>query len=555
MTRRAAGLAAMLLAAVTACGGGDDGSGEDAAGSDPATTPAAAGATVCYTAARDGAGGAAGVAFADATDELGLGQPLAGLYGHATAVGDVDDDGWPDLFVGSFSDKREAGAESATGDRLLLGGPDGFRVDESFPRQEGRTSGAAFADLDGDGDLDLVIARNHRPSPAGRAPSVMLRNDDGRFTVAADVDAERGLRSVGVLDYDRDGRLDLFLVEDRFSGGSSVLLRNQGDFRFSDATAGAGLPDDVHGLGVAAAELSGDDWPDLFVAGSNRLFVNDGAGAFREGDSDVFAWRTYGEEDDAAGVAVGDVNRDGRSDLVVGQHYNSTLDGGVEVPVRLYLNEGAGADRAPRFRDVTEQAGLVGLPTKAPHVEIADLDADGWPDILTTASADDGAGPAVFRHLGVEDGVPRFEAPEGTGNPRYWIAGATFDADRDGRLDVFLVEFDQTRTSLLLRGDGDTAHWLGAQVGPAGTGGVGATVEIYRPGGLDDESELLGSREISASTGNASGSLPAASFGLGDADSVDLRVRLPGDRKPLELRDVPADRLVDAGGDDPACTG
>ena len=547
-------LAPMVMAAVAACGGGEAGTSREAAGSDTAA-PSAARAAVCYSAPRDDPGGAEGVAFADATDDLGLAQPLAGLYGHATAVGDVNDDGWPDLFVGSFSDKREAGAESATGDRLLLGSPDGFRLDESFPRQEGRTSGAAFADLDGDADLDLVIARNHRPSEAGRAPSVVLRNDDGRFSIAAEVDTERGLRSVGVLDYDHDGRLDLFLVEDRFSGGSSVLLRNEGGLRFSDATADAGLPDDVHGLGVAAAELSGDDWADLFVAGSNRLFVNDGAGRFREGDSEVFAWETYGDEDDPAGVAVGDVNRDGRSDLVVGQHYNSTLDGGVEVPVRLYLNDGAGTDGAPRFRDVTEQVGLVGLPTKAPHVEIVDLDTDGWPEILTTASANDGAGPAVFRPLGVEDGMPLFEAPEGTGNARYWIGGATFDADRDGRLDVFLVEFDQTRTSLLLHGDGDSAHWLAAQIGPAGTGGVGATVEIYRSGGLGDATELLGSREISASSGNASGSLPAASFGLGDVDSVDLRVRLRGDRKPLGLRDVPADRLVDVAGTDAACTG
>ncbi|MGH8984757.1 MAG: CRTAC1 family protein, partial [Acidimicrobiia bacterium] len=412
----------------------------------------------------------------------------------------------------------------------------------------------APGDLDGDGDLDLVIARNHRPNQAGRAPSVVLRNDDGRFTVATDLDAERGLRSVGVLDYDHDGDLDLFLVEDRFSAGSSVLLRNDGDFRFTDATTDAGLPEDVHGLGVAAADLSGDGRPDLFVAGSNRLFVNDGDGAFREGDSDVFSWETFGEEDDPAGVAVGDVNRDGRADLVIGQHYNSTLDDGVEVPVRLYLNEGNDGSAVPRFRDVTVEAGLVGLPTKAPHVEIVDVDADGLPDILTTASANDGTGPAVFRQVGIEDGVPRFEAPEGTGNPRYWIAGATLDADRDGRLDVFLVEFDQTRTSLFLRGSGDTAHWLGVELGPAGTGGVGARVEVYRSGGLGDGSELVGAREISASTGNASGSLPVATFGLGNTDSVDVRVRLPGDRAPVELRDVPADRLVDVAGDS-ACAG
>ncbi|MGH8984009.1 MAG: FG-GAP repeat protein, partial [Acidimicrobiia bacterium] len=235
-------LAPIVLAAVAACGG-SDGSDPDASGSDTPASAAPAGAAVCYTAPRDGGGGAEGIAFTDATEELGLAQPLAGLYGHATAVGDVDGDGWPDLFVGSFSDKREAGAASATGDRLLLGGPEGFRPDESFPRQEGRTSGAAFADLDDDGDLDLAVSRNHRDDPRGRAPSVVLRNDDGHLTIATELDATRGGRSLGVLDYDDDGRLDVILVEDRFTGGSSVLLHNDGDLRFSDATAESGLPD------------------------------------------------------------------------------------------------------------------------------------------------------------------------------------------------------------------------------------------------------------------------------------------------------------------------
>jgi enediyne biosynthesis protein E4 len=528
-------LAALLLVAA-AC---SDGSSSGTADTSAASSPEVSGAGVCYEARRAGDGGA--LAFSDATTERGLAESLAGMYGHATAVGDANGDGWPDLFVGSF--------DGVGADRLLLGGPDGFRPDNSFSLPPGRTSGAAFADLDDDDDLDLVLARNHRDNPSGRAPSVALRNTDGRLTVAGELDAQRGARSVGVLDYDDDGRLDVMLVEDRFSGGSSVLLHNDGDLRFSDATTTAGLPGNVHGLGIATADLSADGRPDVFVAGSNRLFVNEG-GSFREVEGD-FEWETFGDEDDVAGVAVGDVNRDGRPDLVVGQHYNSTVDRGTEVPIRLYLNQGTDDAGDPEFRDVTEEAGLVPLPTKAPHVEIVDLDADGRPDLLTTASADDGTRPAVFRNLGGE-GVPRFEAPAGLGSDRYWIAGATFDADRDGRLDVFLVEFDRERTSVLLGNDSDTAHWLAVQTGPAGADSVGATVEVYRAGGLGDGSQLLGAREVTASTGFSSGSLPIAAFGLGDATDVDVRVQM-ADGDPVEVRAVATDRLINVGIRDPVC--
>ena len=544
MRRGALTFTAVLLV-TAACDGGSSPEGTSASATAPTVSSSReqsdpSGMGTCYEARRAGNGG--GLVFADATAALGLADPLAGMYGHATAVGDTNGDGWPDLFVGSF--------DGVGSDRLLLGGPGGFRPDDSFSLPPGRTSGAAFADLDDDGDLDLVLARNHRDNPRGRAPSVVLRNTDGRLTIAAELDAERGARSVGVLDYDADGRLDLLLVEDRFSGGSSVLLHNDGDLRFSDATADAGLPDDVHGLGVATVDLSGDGRPDVFVAGSNRLFVNEGR-SFREVDGD-FEWEAFGDEDDVAGVAVGDMNRDGLPDLVVGHHYNSTVDRDTEVPIRLYLNQGTDGSGDPEFRDVTEEAGLVPLPTKAPHVEIVDLDADGWPDLLTTASASDGNRPAVFRNLGVEDGVPRFEAPTGLGSDRYWIAGATFDADRDGRLDVFLVEFDQERTSVLLRNDGDAGHWLGVQVGPAGADGIGASVEVYRSGGLGDATQLVGTREITASTGFSSGSLPIATFGVGDATDVDLRVQV-GDGEQVELQAVATDRLIDIGAADPAC--
>lgn len=567
MTRRVVTAVVALVMVVAACGG-DDGDSERASpqpsvptSAPPATTATTASTapststggrvTACYSAPRAGAGG--GVGFRDATEERGLVEPLTGMYSHAVAPGDVNGDGWTDLFVGHFADRpadvyRERGATGPAPDRLLLGGPEGFHVDETFPEMRGRTSGAAFADFDGDGDLDLALSRNVSDNTqVGRTPSVVLRNDGGRFVEARELDDRRGGRSLGVFDYDADGRLDLFLVEDRFAVGSSALYRNTGDLEFADVTEDVGLPAGVDGLGVAATDLDGDRRPDLFVAGSNRLFVNVDGERFREVDNDVFRWPTFGDEDDVAGVATGDFDGDGRVDLVVGQHYNSTLDGDRSVSVRLYANEGDAVGQ-PRFRDVTDAAGLVGLPTKAPHVEVVDFDADGRLDILTTASADEGRKPAVFRGLGVESGVPRFATPDGLGSDQYWVTGATDDFDRDGRLDVFLVDYEPARPSRLLAGDTDAGHWLAVGVGGSGTRGIGSRVEVFPAGALGDDAQRMGERVITAATGFAAGSAPVARFGLGDATAVDVRVHPPGG-EPIDLPELDADQLVlvDAG--------
>ncbi len=131
------------------------------------------------------------IRFANATASWGADAPLRGMLAHAVATGDVNGDGWTDVFVGTFADRpaaeyRVRGADGPAPDRLLLGGPAGFRLDSGFPETRGRTSGAAFADLDGDGNLDLVIARNVRDVERGRAPTEILRNEGGgRFARAA----------------------------------------------------------------------------------------------------------------------------------------------------------------------------------------------------------------------------------------------------------------------------------------------------------------------------------------------------------------------------------
>jgi enediyne biosynthesis protein E4 len=495
---------------------------------------------VCW--AADPRPGSSEISFVDATAEAGLLEPLKGFYGHAAAWGDVNGDAKPDLFVGTFADRPEEeyqmrGAPGPAPDRLLVNGPDGFQVDSGFPELFGRTSGAAFADLDGDADLDLVVSRNTRSSGRGSRLTEILRNESGRFSVVEDSGIPEDLvgRSVAVLDFDRDGLLDLFVAEDRWRGGSSALLRNAGGLRFADATGAAQLPVDVHGLGVAAADLNDDGHQDLFVAGSNRMFISNKDGTFREVDNEVFLWETFGEEDDVSGVSVGDLNRDGRPDIVLGHHYNSTLDFDEQVPVRVYLQTRPTEAGDPHFEDVTEVAGLPGLPTKAPHVEINDFDNDGLPDILTTASASDGTRPVVFRNAGLDDGVPRFVTPGGLGDPQYWITGPSTDVDRDGLLDVLLVEWEPALPSLLFRNETGSGNWLTVSVGPQLGTGVGARVSVYEPGELGRPDGLIGMREITASQGYSSGQAAEAHFGLGPADVVDVRIELPnGETTDLE---------------------
>jgi hypothetical protein len=497
------------------------------------------------------------LAFADATDALGLTAPLTGMMGHAAAVADVDGDGWVDLFVGTFADRPAAeyavrGATGPSPDRLLLGGPDGFHVDDTFPGTTGRTTAAAFADLDGDGDPDLAIARNFRRGDVGSAPSLVFRNDGGRLVEAGELATDTmSARAVVPIDLDGDGHLDLVVLADRFgSSETSRIFKGDGRLGFTDATAAFALPADVVGLGAAAADLTGDGWPDLVVvgeAGRNRLFVNDGKGKLREDTGADLDWPTYGKEDDTSGVAVADLDRDGRLDVVIGHHYTSTLDFGQRVPVRVYRNERTGTDGMPVLQDVTDQTGIPGFATKAPQVDIADFDDDGWPDILVGASAGGGTAPGVLRHVGVEGGVPRFEPVAGFGDPQYWVTGATFDADHDGRLDVFMVEFDATKPSPFWRGTGPAGHWLDVTGAP-----IGSVVEVYEAGGLGQPDRRLGARPVVANTGYGSGSLTDTWFGLGGATTADVRIVRPFGAEPVDLPGLAADRAVTATGA-PSC--
>jgi len=527
------------------------------------------------------AGGQYPFAFRDVTAEAGLLPHIAGIRSHAAAWGDVDGDGWIDLYVGNFQ------TEGNKPNLLLRNSQGKFRLDDQeHLRLSARSSGAVFADLDNDGDLDLYVSNLSGGSSGAQAtPCALFRNDGGgRFTdisrASGACPAEFRGRSVTVLDFDGDGELDLLLGESVSYGSSrrSRLMRNQGKLRFDDVSDAAGLPAGIPGMGVAAADVNNDGWPDIFLAadeGGNRLLVNDRRGKFYAppGTAEVFtaSWDYNAGDDTTAGVCFGDLNRDGLLDIVIGQHFKRPWI--HPVAVRLYLNRGV-RNGNPVFEDVTEACGLRPLPMKAPHVEIQDFDNDGWPDLYVSIVkfVDRKPYPVIYKNLGVRRGLPQLREDAMAVNDYptaqdrqgarsrdfaekmiaekkilYMAPAPSGDYDNDGRLDLLMASFWVAADSLLLRNETRAGNWLQVEVqGPGGVNrmGIGAKVRIYPAGKLGQPSALLGCQDIAAAYGYSSGQAAVAHFGLGQAPEVDAEVTLPHGKGVLIRRGVPANQRL-----------
>ncbi|QDU73559.1 FG-GAP repeat protein [Bremerella volcania] len=519
--------------------------------------------------------------FRDVGSESGVLPTVAGIRGHAAAWGDVDNNGYPDLFVGTFHD-------SGSKPSMLLRNDQGkFTLDpQQVVQTSGSGSGALMADFTGDGNLDLFVANCVNRKDGVRAnPSRLFRGDGGgKFT---DVSEQSGTcplgyagRGAASLDYDGDGLLDLLTCEQYYSSNvqrGPVLYRNLGDMRFKDVSKQAGLPIGLGGLGVCAADVNGDTIPDIFLThgqGEHRLLLGSKEGIFREapGAREVFRWTMDNPEDVPAGVAIADINRDQLPDIVIGHHFSSPWKS--PAPIRLYLNRGV-TDGVPKFEEITAAAGLKPLHMKAPHVEIQDFDNDGWPDIYVSIVKfqDDRPCPIIYRNLGKPSGTPQFEvtgwnvndfptqedlAVKRTGaffdkliadhQIIYMAPGPTADFDRDGKLDMFLPNWWIESPSLLLKNETPGGNWL--QVTVQGSDqvnrmGVGTRVNVYPAGKLGQPDHLIGSREIAIGYGYCSGQEAVVHFGLGEIEKVDLEFIYPHDQGRTTGTELPVNRRVD----------
>lgn len=511
--------------------------------------------------------------FRDVAEEVGLHEPLQGMMGHAAAWGDVDGDGWLDLFVGTFADRpaenyRGGGAAGPVPNQLLLNRKGKFqRSNQETLAWLGRASGSVFADFDNDGLLDLYVANNGR---LGKDNLLYHNRGGGQFEnvtvkAGAPLHTPEVARSATVLDFDGDGLLDL-LVLATVGKGETRLFRNRGGMKFELSDA---IPGGATGLGLAVADVTGNGWPDVMIGGPNRMFVNMGGGKFREA-SELGLNTTFTREDDSpsCGVAFGDFDRDGHPDMLIGSHHKAPWNKQPNA-IRLFRNLGSTPQKV-RFEELTEKVGIVKYPIKVPHVEIRDFDNDGWPDLYTAVATmrDGKVYPAIYRNLSAAQGVlPHFQetafvhrqdfpleedTPQArsgdfyeklvaNGKVMYYAPGPSGDFDNDGRLDIFLPSWWPKLPSMLLKNETRARGYLDVTVvGQKGVNrmGIGAMVRAYKTGRAREPDAMIASEEIATGYGFCSGQPAVAHLGLGAETKCDLVVTLPHGKGQIVRRNV-----------------
>jgi hypothetical protein len=490
---------------------------------------------------------AAGLTFTHYSGASGK-KYLPETLGPGVAFIDYDGDGWQDLF---FTNGKDWPGQRRRASTLQLFRNNRNGTFTNSTRAAGLAVeiyglGAAVGDYDNDNDEDLFV------TAVGQ--SLLFRNNQGVFT---DVTKEAGLfgpnefsTSSAWLDYDRDGNLDLlvgnyvqwtpqtdifctldgtnksYCTPESYKGASARLWRSRGNGTFQDTTTRAGLLDATSKiLGVAVLDTNQDLWPDLLLANDtqpNRLYVNDGKGAFAE--RGVLSGIAFSEEGTARagmGVDAADYDRSGFPSVMITNFSNQML--------ALYHNEGNGlfVDEAPR-----SEIGRVSLLTLGFGCFFFDYDQDGWLDIFVANGHIESdieriqsrikyaQPPHIFRNAG--KGIFQ-EATRSLGaalrQPRVARGAAYGDIDNDGDLDIVMTT--NGGSGVLLRNDGGSNRSLRLRLigSRSNRDGFGAVVRVTAAGETQTQMLRSGSSYLSQSE-------KILTFGMGNrmqAETVEIR--------------------------------
>jgi enediyne biosynthesis protein E4 len=494
--------------------------------------------------------------------------------GCGVALLDYDGDGWLDVFLvnGTTLEGLPGGKEPTN--HLYRNRRDGtFEdvTDKAGLRASGWGQGACAGDYDNDGDDDLFVSYWGRNR-------LYRNNGDATFadvTTSAGVSDTRDRWGAGCafLDYNRDGRLDLFVanyidmdlktapVPDSglclykglrvacgppgLKGGKNILYRNEGDGKFADVSDGSAVSraSGTYGLGVTTLDFDRDGWTDVYVANDSNpsaLYRNNRDGTFTDiGIRAGCAYSQDGKPQAGMGITVADFDRNGTFDL-----FKTNFAGDTST---LYANTGDGF-----CEDRTFAAGI-GLNTRflGWGVGFVDLDRDGWRDLFLVnghvypeveqlkTEAGYRQRKIVYRNLRngrFEDITERLGVPVTTAKAG---RGAAFgDLDNDGDIDIVVNNIHDTPD--LFRLDSRRAgHWFTARL--VGTrsnrSAIGAALTLTA-GGATQIEEVRGGGSYYAQNDLR------VHFGLGDASLVTrLEVRWPSGLTEA-WTDLAADRIV-----------
>lgn len=495
--------------------------------------------------------------FTDVTSAGGLGtfrqfqgprsSQLPEDMGSGVAWGDFDNDGLDDLFVVSGGGALNLPDSQLASSVLYRNLGDGrFEKVKDFPELRIRGMGAAWADYDNDGWLDLVVT--------GYDTIILFHNDHGHLVRVKNFPSPKGFwTGASWGDYNRDGYLDLYVcgyVKYTPNAGSTpasssqfgmevpftlnpasyepernLLFRNNGNGTFTEVAKELGVANpEGRSLSAIWHDFDGDGWPDLYVANDiseNKLYLNH-RGTFV--DAGRSAW--VEEYRGSMGLAVGDFDRDGDDDLFI-SHW--IAQGFALYQSLLAEQKGMGAEL--HFTDVAAIQG-VGQPSLQKigwGTSFADFDSDGWLDLVVANGSTFEKKETSPRVL---EPMPSFLFWNAQGNffhdlapwnrslsqPHVSRGLAVADFNNDGAMDVAIV--DHSEGVRLLRNDTPQGNWieirLHDRVPPSGTPigfGDGATVIAWAGG--------IGFRRTVGSSSYLSQDSHRVHIGLGSATKID----------------------------------